>query len=72
MSANLLSMPVWPPYSPDLNPIEIVWAIMVEMMEKKKQKSIAELVKFTAEIRNALPQDIINALIDSVPVRIQK
>lgn len=30
----------WPPYSPDLNIIETVWAIMKTRIEKKNPKSM--------------------------------
>lgn len=39
MSLDYLEIPFiddWPPYSPDLNVIEVVWAIMKKRIQKKK------------------------------------
>lgn len=33
----------WPPYSPDLNNIEVIWAIMGKRVEMMKPKSIQKV-----------------------------
>ena len=41
LGVNLLKD--WPPYSPDLNIIEVVWAIMESHVEMRNLKTIQEL-----------------------------
>ena len=44
MSNNSLRrMEVWPPQSPDLNPIEHVWDILADTLEQYKPKNLKEL-----------------------------
>lgn len=69
----------WPPHSPDLNPIEHVWkALKAEL--KKLDTNLHELPKNEVSIEwmkrqlitawNALPQGLIDNLIDSLPRRL--
>jgi transposase len=62
---------IWPPQSPDLNPIENLWKYIKDMISKEKHK-----VRTTAEMRQALqriwPQidrEFLLKLCDSVPRR---
>ena len=59
----------WPPCSPDINPIEIIWAIMKVHIEKLQPKSIDDLKKLIIDVWNNLTFDTINGLIEEMPRR---
>jgi hypothetical protein len=65
-------LPDWPPRSPDLNIIEIVWAIMKKRIEKQGPKSMEDLIPIVRAVWDALSNETINALIDSIPKRLNK
>ena len=57
----------WPPCSPDINPIEIIWAIMKKKIEKLNPSNINELKQILQQVWDNLFFAIINGLVDSVP-----
>lgn len=70
----------WPPYSPDLNVIENMWKLLKEricIMEPglqalpKNQASLNLLIKTAQSVWEAIEQETINHLVDSMPRRIQ-
>jgi transposase len=42
---NRVTTAVWPPYSPDLNPIENVWSIMKTLVRKQNPQTVPDLIK---------------------------
>ena len=56
-------IPGWPPNSPDLNPIEMVWAIIKKRLKKIQIRSKDELIEQVYEVWNSLDQSMINNLI---------
>lgn len=44
---QLLVPPEWPPYSPDLNPIENIWAWLKDRVNRDMPKTIISLKKCT-------------------------
>ena len=70
-----ISLFEWPPISPDLNPIEKIWAILKQrIIEKyphlldlgKSQEALDALAKAIVDEWNAIPQEIIDRTIRSV------
>jgi transposase len=53
----------WPPYSPDLNIIERIWAIMTHRIEKMGVSSLERLKEILIEVWEALTPGTINRLI---------
>ncbi|UYV76947.1 hypothetical protein LAZ67_14002536, partial [Cordylochernes scorpioides] len=61
----------WPPYSPDLSPIEHVWDIIGRCLHALLQpRSEDELWQMVEREWRAIPQDDIRTLIDSLPRRV--
>lgn len=70
----------WPPYSPDMNPIEHVWAKMKEWIIKtypelstmgKSQQAYNTLARAIEEAWNALDQEYIDNMIRGMPRRLE-
>ncbi|UYV72073.1 hypothetical protein LAZ67_9001732, partial [Cordylochernes scorpioides] len=61
----------WPPYSPDLSPIEHVWDFIGRRLHALPQpRSEDELWQMVEREWRAIPQDAIRTLIDSLPRRV--
>ncbi|UYV83030.1 hypothetical protein LAZ67_22001840 [Cordylochernes scorpioides] len=61
----------WPPYSPDLSPIEHVWDIIGRRLHALPQpRSEDELWQMVEREWRAIPQDAIRTLIDPLPRRV--
>ncbi|UYV66530.1 Transposase [Cordylochernes scorpioides] len=61
----------WPPYSPDLSPIEHVWDIIGRRLHALPQpRSEDELWQMVEREWRAIPQDAFRTLIDSLPRRV--
>lgn len=67
---NGVSVLDFPPYSPDLNPIENLWADMDKRMASKPAATKEELEKQVAEVWAATTQDECSKLALSMPKRI--
>lgn len=63
----------WPPFSPDLNPIETVWCRMKDYIEHKyghiEKPSYAQLRGFVKEAWEQIDDDLIKDLLASMPER---
>jgi transposase len=63
--------PFWPANSPDLNPIEMVWAIMKARMKWRGIETKEEAIQKITEIWEGISMDVINALCASFPARVE-
>lgn len=64
---------MWPANSPDLNPLENLWHILRTNINKRKPKPMwkQDLIAVLTEEWKLIPKYKINALINSMPRRLQ-
>ena len=60
----------WPPYSPDLNPVENLWAIVSYEVRKGGPYNDESLKDEVEQQWRQIPDELIHSLIDSMPRRI--
>ena len=59
----------WPSNSPDLNPIENLWAIVKKNVEKRMPKSLDDLKQFLVEEWELIPDSLLINLVNSMKNR---
>lgn len=65
-------MPSWPPNSPDLNPIENLWAIVVAKVNAMGCQSFEEFKGAVAQELSSTSLGVIKNLVNSMPKRMKK
>ena len=60
----------WPPYSPDLNPIENLWSIMKDKLKGKKFISMRSLKSKLIKLWENIDEDLVKRLCESIYNRI--
>jgi transposase len=71
--SNTIPVEDWPPNSPDLNPIENLWATVGEIVAKQKPTNLTSMKKYITKAWNTVATaDIRKKLIDSIPFRLKE
>ena len=60
----------WPPNSPDMNPIEHLWAILKYLIKEAQPRSIDNLIKILKDEWANISMGLINALVGSFKKRL--
>jgi hypothetical protein len=60
----------WPPNSPDLSPIEILWAILKKMVSRTNPRTVEDLETALIAAWSLIPQDTIDRLCRSFEARL--
>jgi len=62
----------WPPRSPDLNPIENLWAHIQRLVSERGPSDTEELKKFVVDVWNKIPQSVIDDYVRSFAGRVKE
>ena len=65
-------LPNWPPYSPDLNPIEHMWSMMVPIVDSLRPKTIDDLQAAISTAWSTVTQEQVDTLVCTVYKRFKK
>ena len=71
LAQNIISTLEWPAQSPDLNPIEHVWAYIKSIISGKKFKNKDELEREVRNVWENFPDELRKKLIDSFQSRLK-
>jgi transposase len=66
-----LVLPGWPPNSPDLNPIEMIWALLKVRVKVHHPQTKEELQEMITRAWDELDQDLLDKIVSSFGKRVQ-
>lgn len=72
LQRNRIRVIEWPPRSPDLNPIEILWSIIDRRLAKKSMQNLNQLRIEVEKEFSSIPLEICNNLIKGMQQRLWK
>ena len=61
----------WPPQSPDLSPIELLWDEIDRQVQSKKPTSVAELTSIVKDTWKEIAEDVLEKLLARMPLLCQ-
>lgn len=61
----------WPPQSPDLNPIEHLWAVLDGNVPAERRSKTATFFNVLEEVWTNIDEDVLKTLVESMPRRLQ-
>ncbi len=67
LGANVPSVLEWPPNSPDFSPIENMWPILKNGVEKENAKILTDIEQKIVEIWNGIDLSIPRRVLETVP-----
>ncbi len=70
-AANNIEVMLWPSQSPDLNPIEHLWAHMKKEVARNKPKNLKDLKSILMRCWEEISPEVTANLVDSMPRRIE-
>jgi transposase len=59
----------WPPRSPDLNPLENLWALVAKLVSERGPRSQQQLEQFVLKAWNDIPQATVDRYVESFQAR---
>ena len=62
---------IWPPQSPDLSPIELLWEEVDRQVQAKRPTSLEKLVAIVKETWNEISEDVLEKLLHRMPLLCQ-
>jgi transposase len=62
----------WPPYSPDINPIENLWDYCERKLKNECVNDVEELWLHLQKIWSEVPEELIRSLVSSIPQRLKE
>jgi len=69
---GFISPDLWPPNSPDLNPVDYrIWGLMQERVYKTAVPDVSQLKQRLVDTWSSLPQDVIDDAIDQWQVQLR-
>ena len=69
--ANKIKLLEWPPQSPDLNPIENLWSILNQQVDKGDVTNKLKLFSALEDAWNKIDDHYLQNLVESMPRRLQ-
>ncbi len=71
LAENVPSLMDWPPNSADLSPIENIWPILKNSVEKENAPSVADFQQQIVQKWDSLDVDMLSRLFESLPKRLK-
>ena len=71
VQAGQITHMIWPPQSPDLSPIELLWEEVDRQVQAKRPTSLEKLVAIVKETWNEISEDVLEKLLHRMPLLCQ-